>query len=334
MTAVRSITREEFLSLGEETPRAVQVRVLSQRGRRCLALAPHRAQSIVVCTGLTRYTVRPCCHPTPKGPVQRALTKIASPYDTDARWFAKGGDLFWCGYKVHFTETCDGTGDGAARPNLVTDVATTHSTVPDVHVTAGMQKGLAEREVKRALPRLRLPLRRPGRRRRATASRWSPRCWPTTPRRPRPPRASTRHPSASTGTPARPAAPKAEPAQAGSRSSSTATTRSSSDSLSPTVGPVPPERRAPPQPEAPAHSPCAPRNCTKPLPPHAPSKRTRPGRPDRPCAPASKARSTRPSTPPAAAAVNAIRLTAHQTRPATPKARKNRFARLNTQLAA
>ena len=77
-------------------------------------------------------------------------TKIASPYDTDARWSAKGEDLFWCGYKVHLTETCDDTGDGAARPNLVTDVATTHSTVPDVNATAGIQKRLAEREVKPA----------------------------------------------------------------------------------------------------------------------------------------------------------------------------------------
>jgi transposase len=27
--------------------------------------------------------------------------RLASPYDTDARWAAKGDDLFWCGYKVH-----------------------------------------------------------------------------------------------------------------------------------------------------------------------------------------------------------------------------------------
>ncbi|MEJ8632345.1 transposase [Streptomyces sp. MS2.AVA.5] len=32
--------------------------------------------------------------------------RLASPYDADARWAAKGEDLFWMGYKVHLTETC------------------------------------------------------------------------------------------------------------------------------------------------------------------------------------------------------------------------------------
>ncbi|MFF3519071.1 transposase, partial [Streptomyces sp. NPDC002573] len=32
--------------------------------------------------------------------------RLASPYDPDARWAAKGDDLFWLGYKVHLTETC------------------------------------------------------------------------------------------------------------------------------------------------------------------------------------------------------------------------------------
>ena len=32
--------------------------------------------------------------------------KIASPYDTDARWSVKR-DTYWCGYKLHITETCD-----------------------------------------------------------------------------------------------------------------------------------------------------------------------------------------------------------------------------------
>ncbi|MGW8952358.1 hypothetical protein [Streptomyces sp. NPDC055709] len=31
---------------------------------------------------------------------------LASPYDADRRWAAKGDDLFWCGYKIHLTETC------------------------------------------------------------------------------------------------------------------------------------------------------------------------------------------------------------------------------------
>ena len=32
--------------------------------------------------------------------------RIASPYDTDARWAAKR-EQFWLGYKLHITETCD-----------------------------------------------------------------------------------------------------------------------------------------------------------------------------------------------------------------------------------
>ncbi|WP_405535196.1 hypothetical protein OG787_12135 [Streptomyces sp. NBC_00075] len=33
--------------------------------------------------------------------------RLASPYDTDARWAAKGDDLFWRGYKIHLTESCN-----------------------------------------------------------------------------------------------------------------------------------------------------------------------------------------------------------------------------------
>jgi IS5 family transposase len=33
--------------------------------------------------------------------------RLTSPYDLDARWAAKGDDLYWNGYKVHVTETCD-----------------------------------------------------------------------------------------------------------------------------------------------------------------------------------------------------------------------------------
>ena len=39
--------------------------------------------------------------------------RVSSPYDTDARWAAKGEDLFWCGYKLHLTETCDTANDTA-----------------------------------------------------------------------------------------------------------------------------------------------------------------------------------------------------------------------------
>ena len=56
-------------------------------------------------------------------------TRMSSPYDLDARWAANGDDLYWNGYKIHVTETCedpiaegdhpDGDQDGE-RPNLIT----------------------------------------------------------------------------------------------------------------------------------------------------------------------------------------------------------------------
>jgi transposase len=92
-----------------------------------------------------------------------ARIAVSSPYDTDARWGAKDG-LAWLGYKLHVTETCEdppGCGcppDPAAarprrcahdtRPNLITHVATTDATVPDVKMTA---------PAGRALHRKRLP---------------------------------------------------------------------------------------------------------------------------------------------------------------------------------
>jgi transposase len=82
--------------------------------------------------------------------------RLASPYDPDARWSAKGDELFWCGYKIHLTESCDdgaagadaGADAGPASPNLITDVATTVSTAPDVTATAGIQQRLTEHRVK------------------------------------------------------------------------------------------------------------------------------------------------------------------------------------------
>src|ERR1035441_7768501 len=85
-------------------------------------------------------------------------TRIASPYDTDARWGVKR-DTFWLGCKLHITETCDdpppctcrpgpaaqqppGGGrdhdQGCAQacfPNLITSVATTDATVTDNQMT-------------------------------------------------------------------------------------------------------------------------------------------------------------------------------------------------------
>jgi transposase len=66
--------------------------------------------------------------------------RLVSPYDLDARYSEKRGKG-WQGYKVHLTETCShaadagpGTGRPAA-PNLITNVATTGASVPDVAMT-------------------------------------------------------------------------------------------------------------------------------------------------------------------------------------------------------
>jgi transposase len=96
----------------------------------------------------------------PKGDgLPPACIKIASPYDTDARWGAKR-EVFWLGYKLHVTETCDdpppcGCGSGgcargcaaAAFPNIVTAVATTAATVTDNQVTAAADDDLAARNL-------------------------------------------------------------------------------------------------------------------------------------------------------------------------------------------
>jgi hypothetical protein len=87
-----------------------------------------------------------------------ARARLTSPYDTDTRWAAKGDDLFWNGYKVHLTETCETetgqatTGSGhnagtAERPNLITNVATTDATVPDTMMTAPVHQALAARDL-------------------------------------------------------------------------------------------------------------------------------------------------------------------------------------------
>ncbi|MFI9597640.1 hypothetical protein [Nonomuraea sp. NPDC052265] len=80
--------------------------------------------------------------------------RLTSPYDTDARWAAKGDDLFWNGYKVHVSETCDNTPDAVAAaagtgepqpPNLITNVTTTDATVPDSQATDPIHQALARR---------------------------------------------------------------------------------------------------------------------------------------------------------------------------------------------
>ena len=82
-----------------------------------------------------------------------APSRVASPYDTDTRWAAKGEDLFWNGYKVHISETCDDpavTEPGVRRlerPNIVTNVATTDATVPDVVMTNAVHATLTGRRL-------------------------------------------------------------------------------------------------------------------------------------------------------------------------------------------
>ena len=92
-----------------------------------------------------------------------AKFRITSPYDTDTRWAAKGDDLFWNGYKVHLTETCDHddepdtttSDDDASRPapNLIVNVATTAATVPDVKATTSIHQQLHERGLLRRAAR-------------------------------------------------------------------------------------------------------------------------------------------------------------------------------------
>jgi transposase len=96
-----------------------------------------------------------------------ACIRIASPWDTDARWGAKREE-FWLGYKLHVTETCDGEppcgcglpgGGAAARgghardcqapafPNVITHVATTAATVTDNAMTSPVGDALAAKSL-------------------------------------------------------------------------------------------------------------------------------------------------------------------------------------------
>lgn len=83
-----------------------------------------------------------------------APSRVASPYDTDTRWAAKGEELFWNGYKVHISETCDtppvdepGVSRRLDRPNIITNVLTTDATVPDVVVVDQVHADLAGRDL-------------------------------------------------------------------------------------------------------------------------------------------------------------------------------------------
>lgn len=67
--------------------------------------------------------------------------RLASPYDTDARYSIKRGSG-WCGYKVHLSETCE-----PDAPHLITHVVTTDATVADTEVTETVHLGMAAREL-------------------------------------------------------------------------------------------------------------------------------------------------------------------------------------------
>ncbi|MEV4565137.1 hypothetical protein AB0K12_15335 [Nonomuraea sp. NPDC049419] len=82
--------------------------------------------------------------------------RLTSPYDTDARWAAKGDDLVWNGYKLHVSESCDNTAETSTTsaavagaepmpPNLITNVTTTDATVPDGKATEKIHQALARR---------------------------------------------------------------------------------------------------------------------------------------------------------------------------------------------
>ena len=97
--------------------------------------------------------------------------RIASPYDTDARWGVKRGH-YWLGYKLHVSETCDdppactcpaaqaatcAAGQGGAHdrgcaqlvfPNLITHVSTTEATRPDAEMTAAIGQDLAGKNLR------------------------------------------------------------------------------------------------------------------------------------------------------------------------------------------
>lgn len=67
--------------------------------------------------------------------------RLVTPYDVHARGSVKR-DIFWDGYKVHLTETCE-----PGTVHLVTNVTTTAATVPDDRMAAVVHAGLARRDL-------------------------------------------------------------------------------------------------------------------------------------------------------------------------------------------
>jgi transposase len=81
--------------------------------------------------------------------------RLTSPYDLDARYGTKE-DLHWTGYKLHISEVCQlprpddevsrsGRRARPTAPNMITHVATTDATVPDVKLVEPVHLALADR---------------------------------------------------------------------------------------------------------------------------------------------------------------------------------------------
>jgi transposase len=68
-------------------------------------------------------------------------SRFDSPYDTDARYGNKRSTT-WRGYKVHLSETCDGS-----APHLITNVMTTRAHISDVEMTAQVHRALADKQL-------------------------------------------------------------------------------------------------------------------------------------------------------------------------------------------
>jgi hypothetical protein len=152
-----------------------------------------------------------------------APIRLASPYDTDTRWSAKR-DLFWNGYKLHVSETChpQADGDRPTRPNVITNVTTTDSTLPDVKALQPVHQALERR---RLLPeRHYLDSGYPSAELIVDSAKTYgialiTRSCSTPPARPRPKKASPPTTSPSTGNASRPSAPPGRPAPRGTPTS-------------------------------------------------------------------------------------------------------------------
>lgn len=76
-----------------------------------------------------------------KGQLPPAAERIASPYDTEARYSSKGSTE-WVGYKVHLTETCE-----VNAPHLITNVETTMATEQDVDQVDAIHESLEQHDL-------------------------------------------------------------------------------------------------------------------------------------------------------------------------------------------